>query len=161
MLCDHCKERDAVIQVTQIVDKGPVKHNLCERCASEKGFETTVSSPKSSLVEFLMPLQKALAASPAEIGRCGGCGSTLRDFQKTGRLGCPQCYSSFETSLRDLLRRVHGNHRHVGKRYDAPDPLAPAPEEGLPDLRARLQRAIENEQFELAAKLRDQIKVLE
>ena len=65
MLCDHCKERDAVIQVMQIVDKGPVKHNLCERCAAEKGFETTVSAPKSSLVEFLMPLQKALATSPS------------------------------------------------------------------------------------------------
>jgi protein arginine kinase activator len=161
MLCDHCKERDAVIQVMQIVDKGPVKHNLCERCAAEKGFETTVSSPKSSLVEFLMPLQKALATTPAEIGRCSGCGSTLRDFQKTGRLGCPLCYESFETSLRDLLRRVHGNHRHVGRRYEAPEPDGVSSPLGLPDLRDRLRRAIENEQFELAAELRDRIKVIE
>jgi protein arginine kinase activator len=139
-----------------------VKHNLCERCAAEKGFETTVSAPKSSLVEFLMPLQKALATSPSEIGRCGTCGSTLRDFQRTGRLGCAHCYVSFETSLRDLLRRVHGNHRHVGKRYVTPEE---APEEGaaagLGDLRDRLKRAIDNEQFELAAELRDRIRVLE
>ena len=161
MLCDHCKERDAVIQVMQIVDKGPVKHNLCERCAAEKGFETTVSAPKSSLVEFLMPMQKALATSPSEIGRCGSCGSTLRDFQRTGRLGCAHCYASFETSLRDLLRRVHGNHRHVGKRYVTPEEAPEHATVGMIDLRDRLRRAVENEQFELAAELRDRIRVLE
>jgi protein arginine kinase activator len=138
-----------------------VKHNLCERCAAEKGFETTVSAPKSSLVEFLMPLQKALATSPSEIGRCGTCGSTLRDFQRTGRLGCAHCYVSFETSLRDLLRRVHGNHRHVGKRYVTPEDAPVEGTAGLGDLRDRLRRAIDNEQFELAAELRDRIRVLE
>ncbi|HEU4563229.1 MAG TPA: UvrB/UvrC motif-containing protein [Gemmatimonadaceae bacterium] len=161
MLCDNCRERDAVIQVMQIVDKGPVKHNLCEKCAAEKGFETTVSAPKNPLVEFLMPAQKALPATLAEAGRCPFCSSTLRDFRTTGRLGCARCYTSFEASLRDLLRRVHGSHRHVGKRYEPPRPEMPESVGTLSELRERLRRAVENEQFELAAELRDQIRVLE
>ncbi len=90
------------------------------------------------------------------------CAATLRDFRATGRLGCARCYTSFEASLRDLLRRVHGGHKHVGKIYQPP---ASQTEGGattvLSELRDRLRRAVENEQFELAAELRDRIKVLE
>jgi protein arginine kinase activator len=161
MLCDNCRERDAVIQVMRIVDKGPVKHNLCEKCAAEMGFEPPLSTPKNPLVDFLMPAQKALPTAAGEAGRCPFCSATLRDFRATGRLGCARCYGAFGESLRDLLRRVHGSSKHVGKRYQPPA----APEEEslsvLSELRDRLRRAVENEQFELAAELRDRIKVLE
>ena len=162
MLCDNCRERDAVIQVMQIVDKGPVRHNLCEKCAAEKGFETTVNTPKNSLVEFLLPAQKALPATMAEVGRCPFCSATFRDFRASGRLGCARCYTTFESSLREVLRRVHGNHKHVGKRYQSPQMRPVAESAGLlSELRERLRRAVENEQFELAAELRDRIRVLE
>ncbi len=161
MLCDNCKERDAVVQVMQIVDKGPVKRNLCEKCAAELGFETTVSTPKHPLVEFLMPAQKQLPSLGSDAGRCPFCAATLRDFKTTGRLGCARCYSAFEGSMRDLLRRVHGNHKHVGKQYHPPQAQPAETGSLLTDLRERLRRAVENEQFELAAELRDRIKVLE
>lgn len=161
MLCDNCRERDAVIQVMQIVDKGPVKHNLCEKCAAEKGFEPPLSAPKNPLVEFLMPAQKALPATMAEAGRCPFCSATLRDFRTTGRLGCARCYDAFEVSLRDLLRRVHGSAKHVGKRYQPPSALHEEAPTVLSELRERLRRAVESEQFELAAELRDRIRVLE
>ena len=161
MLCDNCKERDAVVQVMQIVDKGPVKRNLCEKCAAELGFETTVSTPKHPLVEFLMPAQKQLPSMATDAGRCPFCAATLRDFKSTGRLGCARCYSAFEGSMRDLLRRVHGSHKHVGKQYRAPQAQPSEPGSLLVDLRERLRRAVENEQFELAAELRDRIRVLE
>lgn len=163
MLCDNCKERDAVIYVKKIVDKGPIELNLCEKCAADKGYETTVSAPKHPLVEFLMPAQKQLIAAggSGDSVRCAFCSSTLRDFSTTGRLGCARCYSAFETSLRDLLRRVHGSSRHVGRKYQAPE-LRPAPGGSvLNELRDRLRRAVESEQFELAAELRDRIKVIE
>ena len=86
---------------------------------------------------------------------------TYRDFKSSGRLGCAHCYGAFERSLRELLRRVHGNSRHAGRRYEPPRPEALEKVSTLGELRDRLRRAIEAEQFELAADLRDRIRVLE
>jgi protein arginine kinase activator len=162
MLCDNCRERDAVIQVTQVTEP-PVKQlNLCEKCAAERGIETQLSVPKEPLTQFILAVQqKALPASEADGSRCAFCQGTLRDFKNTGRLGCAYCYGAFETNLRDLLRRVHGNSKHQGKVYRSPQR---PPDEGatvLSELRDRLKRAIDQEQFEEAARLRDQIKVIE
>ena len=95
---------------------------------------------------------------------CPACGGTLQDFRHTGRLGCAQCYTTFESHLRDLLRRLHGSSQHVGERYAATTPPAgtPAgPARAAGELREQLKRAIEEENFELAAELRDRLKVLE
>jgi protein arginine kinase activator len=86
---------------------------------------------------------------------------TLRDFRQTGRLGCATCYATFEQSLRELLRRVHGNAKHRGRHYEPPPPNLLEGLSTLGELRERLRLAITNEQFELAAQIRDQIKVLE
>ncbi|HXG98155.1 MAG TPA: UvrB/UvrC motif-containing protein, partial [Gemmatimonadales bacterium] len=105
----------------------------------------------------------ALVPAGGEGLRCPACGSTLRDFRDTGRLGCDQCYSSFDTHLRDLLRRLHGSSQHVGERYDMPGAAGGAgdPRSELLELKAQLRRAVEGENFELAAELRDRIRVLE
>ncbi len=162
MLCDNCRERDAVIQVTQVTEP-PVKQlNLCEKCAAERGIETQLSTPKQPLADFILAVQqKSITSGEADGVRCAFCQATLRDFKNTGRLGCAYCYGTFEANLRELLRRVHGNSKHQGKDYAPPHG---APEEGgsvLTELRDRLKRAIDQEQFEEAAKLRDQIKVIE
>ena len=101
------------------------------------------------------------AALAADAQRCSFCGKTQKDFRASGRLGCAHCYAAFAESLRDLLRRVHGNARHVGRRY-RPLNLEAANKAGsLAVLRERLQRAIEREEFESAAALRDEIQALE
>lgn len=161
MLCDNCKERDSVITLTRSDEQGITELHLCEKCAAEKGVETTVNMPKHTLTEFILAVQKQLPAVPADAQRCPFCSATLRDFKATGRLGCARCYTAFEPSLRDLLRRVHGNSRHLGKTYQPPEPRLEEGASVLSELRERLRRAIEAEQFEVAAKLRDQIKVLE
>ena len=162
MLCDICHEFDAVIQVTQVTEP-PVKQlNLCEKCAAERGIETQLSVPKQPLTDFILAVQqKALPASEADATRCAFCQGTLRDFKNTGRLGCAYCYGAFETNLRDLLRRVHGNSRHVGKLYTPPAESMAEGATVLAELRDRLKRAIDQEQFEEAAKLRDQIRETE
>lgn len=163
MLCENCRERDAVVHFTKVVDGEMSKRHLCEKCAAELGVETSLTAPKSALVEFLMPAQKQLAVGGGvgDAGRCTFCSATLRDFKQTGRLGCARCYTAFEGTLRDLLRRVHGNARHVGRQYREPELTPPEGGSVLNELRDRLRRAVETEQFELAAELRDRIKVLE
>ena len=161
MLCDQCHERDAVLNLTQIVENAVTQLHLCEKCAAERGIETTVSMPKHPLGDFLKEAQQQALQLPGDAARCSYCGTSLRDFRASGRLGCAQCYGAFEHSLRDLLRRVHGSAQHVGRAYQVPNPAGLEKDASLGALRARLQKAIESEEFETAATLRDQIRTLE
>ncbi len=174
MQCENCHEREAVIHLTQIVNNTVTTMHLCEPCAAEKGVETSSSVAKFPLGDFLASLGKNAASEPAgEAGLdvpCPACGATLKDFRQSGRLGCANCYTAFEAHLRDLLRRLHGSTRHEGEGYRAgvvPSgrQLVPAAtlsaNRTLDDLKDALRKAIEAENFELAAELRDKIRVLE
>jgi len=161
MLCDNCGERDAAVHLTTIVNNEVRQQHLCEKCAAERGVETTVSVPKHPLGDFLHAVQQQLATPSAESGRCTFCGATMSDFRATGRWGCARCYTTFEVSMRELLRRVHGNSRHAGQSYQPPQPELDERATILGELKERLRRAIESEQFELAADLRDRIRVME
>ena len=135
--------------------------NLCEKCAAARGIETTVSMPKHPLSDFLSGVQQQLGNQQADAARCTFCSTTLREFRNSGRLGCMHCYGTFEQSLRELLRKIHGTARHAGVRYEPPAPVLLEGSSTLGELRERLRRAVETEQFELAASIRDQIKGLE
>jgi protein arginine kinase activator len=163
MRCDNCKERDAIINLTQVEHDTKVTLHLCEQCAQEKGIETGSAVLKSPLGTFLSAMGKgATLPVPADTVRCESCGATLRDFRDSGRLGCALCYQAFEAHLRDLLRRLHGSSQHVGERYLPPGANGEADgQSALLELRDQLRRAVESENFELAAELRDRIRVLE
>jgi protein arginine kinase activator len=126
-----------------------------------RGIETTVSMPKHPLSDFLSGVQQQLGSQQADAARCTFCSTTLREFRNSGRLGCMHCYGTFEQSLRELLRKIHGTARHAGVRYEPPAPALLERSSTLGELRERLRRAVETEQFELAASIRDQIKGLE
>jgi protein arginine kinase activator len=161
MVCDVCKEGDVVIELTQ-VEGAEVRHlHLCERCAAERGVETTLAAAKPQIGEFLQAVHQQVALGADDGGQCTFCGGTLRDFRASGRLGCAHCYDAFEKSLRELLRRVHGSSRHVGRRYDPPNESEMERAGTVAELRERLRRAVETEQFEVAATLRDQLKGIE
>lgn len=161
MLCDNCKERDAVVHLTRIVDNAVTQLHLCEKCAAAKGVETTLAIPQHPLGDILQAVQQQGVTAAEDASACAFCGATARDFRATGRLGCPHCYDAMERSLRELLRRLHGSSRHVGQRYEPPSAHDVDKPDTLHDLRDRLRRAVESEQFELAAELRDRIRVLE
>ncbi|MGH7644890.1 MAG: UvrB/UvrC motif-containing protein [Gemmatimonadales bacterium] len=164
MLCDNCKEREAVINLTQVEHDSKVTLHLCESCAQQKGVETGGSVLKSPLGGFITAMGKGGASVlPASLDglRCASCGGTMRDFRDTGRLGCAECYTAFDAHLRDLLRRLHGSSQHVGERYTAPGTAEADPRVRLLELKDQLRRAVDNENFELAAELRDRIRVLE
>ena len=165
MLCDNCKEREVEIHLTKVENDTKVTVHLCNQCAQQKGFETGDSILKSPLGGFIQAMGKggtSVLPSPADGLRCAACGSTLKDFRDSGRLGCAQCYQSFDGHLRDLLRRLHGSSQHVGERYVVPGGAGTAdPRLQLLDLKDQLRRAVDSENFELAAELRDRIRVLE
>ncbi len=161
MLCDQCKERDAVVHLTQIVESAVTQLHLCEKCAAERGVETTIATPKHPLGDFLKAVQQQAMLPSAESTKCAACGMTLKDFRATGRLGCSRCYGAFAVSLRELLRRVHGSAQHAGRTYSGPQPAPWQRANSLRELNDRLKRAIEQEAFEDAASLRDQLRGME
>lgn len=162
MLCENCKEREGILTVTTVIGGESRKVLLCEKCAAERGVEPEpVAPPQIGQLLQKLHQQPTLVGVVRDQARCDFCSATLGDFRATGRLGCPRCYAAFETSLRDLLRRVHGSARHTGRVYESPrrDELERQTQVG--ELRAQLKRAIEAEQFELAADIRDRLRVLE
>ncbi|HEX6669739.1 MAG TPA: UvrB/UvrC motif-containing protein [Gemmatimonadales bacterium] len=164
MSCDQCHEREAVIHLTQIVNEQVTTLHLCERCAAEKGVESPGGVAKTPLGSFLAAMGQDLSESVpvARTGEtCSRCGASLQDFRESGRLGCPECYRSFEVPLRDLLRRLHGSTHHMGERYAERDGEAADGKQQTAELREQLRLAVETENFELAAELRDRLRVLE
>jgi protein arginine kinase activator len=168
MSCDQCREREAVIHLTQIVNEQVTTLHLCEKCAAEKGVESPGSAVKTPLGSFLAAMGKGAEQPPTtrSADTCPRCGASFQDFRETGRLGCSDCYRAFEPPLRDLLRRLHGSTHHLGERYAgraASPPPAPEPpaRPDAADLREQLRVAVEAENFELAAELRDRLRVME
>ncbi len=157
MLCCICKEREATVHLTQIAGDKMQKVDLCEECAKTKG----VNDPTGfSLADLLLGLGASQeiehSAGGGEI-RCPRCGFTQADFKKAGRLGCPDCYKAFAEGLEGLLKSMHKGTRHVGK---VPESLRQTRDlsDRLKTLQKRLAKAIEEENFEQAALLRDEIK---
>jgi len=163
MQCDDCKDRPAAIHLTQIVNDSVTTVHLCEECAAAKGVQTGATVAKFPLSDFLATMGKGASSQlpPGDdAGACGSCGGTLQDFRESGRLGCPDCYDAFNQHLRGLLRRLHGSSQHVGEQYTREEG-GPSGGPSLAQLRERLRRAVETENFELAAEIRDRIRVME
>jgi protein arginine kinase activator len=157
MQCSICKEKPATVHLTQIVGEKMQKLDLCEDCAKAKGVNDPAGfALAADLVLGLGAQEIEQAAGGVEL-RCTRCGFTQADFKKSGRLGCPECYKTFSEGLGGLLKTMHKGTRHVGK---APEALRQSRENSdrLKSLQKKLSKAIESEDFELAANLRDEIK---
>jgi protein arginine kinase activator len=160
MLCDNCGQNESIIHLTHIKDNQVTTQHLCEECAAEAGLQPGDANVNFPLTDFLAQVGKA-PAEPATNGTCPYCGLKFEEFKKSGRLGCPQCYVSFETNLKGLMRRLHGGTQHLGKVYLPPNPTDAQNQEKLAGLRRKLSRAVEHEDFERAAEIRDLIRQLE
>jgi protein arginine kinase activator len=159
MICCVCKEKPATVHLTQIVGEKMQKLDLCEECAKAKGVNDPTSFAMADLMLGLGASQELdPTAGEVEI-KCPRCGYTQVDFKKSGRLGCPECYQTFADGLAGLLKTMHKGVRHIGK---TPEALRKSRETGdrLKLLQKKLNKAIEAEDFEMAAQLRDEIKAL-
>ncbi len=162
MLCDICNKNQATVHLTEIIDDQMNELHLCEECARQKSAQMEsqfgLSELLGGMVEFEKPTKEKI--HEAEIFKCPDCGLTYADFKKIGRLGCSGCYVTFKKFLGPLLKRIHGSSYHAGKSAFK---VAKTPKKkmDLQDLRLALQKAIEAEAFEEAAKIRDKIRGLE
>lgn len=161
MRCDHCGNDDAVIQLTKMKDNEMKVLHLCEACAAEEGLEAGPGAGSAPLADFLKQIGQGVGEEAVAAGRCPSCGMTPAQLKQVGRLGCAVCYSHYEQHLRGLLRRLHGGTQHVGKTALVASAGDTGRKTRVQSLRRSLQRAVEAEDFEHAAQLRDQIRRME
>jgi protein arginine kinase activator len=174
MQCQICKTRTATVHLTEIVDGQRTESHLCQNCAQKEGI--TIKS-QLSLNELLSSLiaahQQTDEQSEAESRTsCPICGMTMEMFRKNALLGCPEDYEVFEKSLLPIIEKAHdGNLTHKGKipqgasqtalGSDAKDLTQVKNENRIEELKKQLEQAVRDEDYELAAKLRDQLKALQ
>jgi protein arginine kinase activator len=163
MLCDNCKKNESTIRYTEIRNGGSLTRNLCDDCARSAGFadplEKTILSLGSAVTDAIKTFIERERG--AESLACPGCGLTAAEFRRTGKLGCCTCGTVFAGMIAPVLRRLHCPGRPAP---DASASAGPLPGEALPGTRLRLEQlmaqAVEQEDYELAAVLRDQLKEL-
>lgn len=159
MLCEECGKNDAAVHFTQMINGEKTEKKICKECAAKKGFQSAVGTV-DNIVSKMIAGHDPDHPEEVDTLACRNCGSSYGEFKNTGRLGCSSCYSVFEDRLKDLLRKIHGSTKHLGKvpaqKVDVVQVL-----QRIEDLRERLRRAVQAEQFEEAALLRDEIKRLD
>jgi len=157
MVCMVCKSNEATVHLTEVVEGKLKKVDLCETCAKAKGVDDPATFSLADLLLGLGASQELAPNSGGTEAKCPTCGFTQADFKKSGRLGCPECYRTFAEGLEGLLKTMHKGTRHIGKVPRSPHQGRDF-QEKLKVLQKKLEQAVAEEQFEEAARIRDEIK---
>lgn len=168
MRCENCGQREATVHQTMITNGQRTETHLCEVCARESGAMPDFSFPNLSIQQLLssflgqQPFGNPTAAKPQLKAEptCKYCGMTYSEFAQTGFLGCARCYEELEPHLLPLVKRIQGTTNHSGKVPKRTGGLA-RKRRDMQNLRRQLEESIQNERYEDAARLRDQIKQME
>jgi len=170
MQCENCGQRPATIHQTIVMNGQKQESHLCEVCARDQGqlgsAQPNFSFPNLSIQQLLSSFlgHEPFAGTPVmpktPEPRCANCGMAYSEFAEGGRLGCAQCYEYLEPHLVPLIKRIHGTTAHGGKAPKRTGGIVRKKRE-LAAMRQQLQSAIQNENYEEAARVRDAIKALE
>ena len=171
MLCQNCNKREANVKYTEIINGEKKEMHLCEECSEKLGLNNISFDMPINFSnffddifndyedEFIPLLEKTKTL------KCNKCGMTYDEFLKEGKFGCSNCYASFENKIEPILKRLHGETSHKGRKANQTIKKDNYVEVATPeisnikrDLQAELKKAIQEERYEDAAKIRDEIK---
>ncbi len=171
MLCERCKKNNASLFYKETVNGKTTTMSLCHECAKalESEGKLSLSSPFADnfphfgdiddlFSGFFAPAKKNAVVSAQK--QCSLCASTFADIVKNGKVGCAECYKTFRDELGKSIRSIHGNVKHIG-RVTGPEKEKNEKKKRLAALKKELRSAIDSQEFERAAELRDEIKKLE
>ena len=157
--CRRCA-KPATLHITEIRDGIAGVIHLCETCAREYLEKSPDGDGPASGTDLASKLEELMAESEGSPAICPNCGISFNEFRESGRFGCPHDYTEFLTELLPLLENIHEDSRHIGKRPRSM--VIGTQEQGkLIQLRNDQRLAIETEDYEAAARLRDEIANLE
>lgn len=161
MLCQKCKEKEANTHVKSVVNGEYTEYMLCSDCAKEMGYTNMWSDMHADINSIFGSFFSNALPARSQTTRCPICLSTYHDISQTGQVGCANCYEVFADELMPSIRRIHGNTTHYGKK-PAKDTQSAENQDNkevtVAVLKAELEKAISEQNFELAATLRDKIK---
>ena len=164
MQCQICNNNEATIHLTEINDGVRSELHMCEYCAAEKQIAVKNQIPLNELLSSLLavaPDEEQITLKTQARLQCPACGFTLEHLKDKSVLGCPLDYEVFEKSLMPLIENAHsGKTAHCGK-VPSKLPKNTKNQVDLLNLKARLEQAVKNEDYEQAAKIRDEIAVIE
>jgi len=163
MICEICKDKTAVFHVQQIMGEDVYEMHLCRDCASKKGISRDGKSFDFSLSKLLTGFIRntALPAkSINELDRCKTCGTKVSEMEEDGQVGCPNCYTSFRSSVAAAVSLNGSYIYHTGK---LPAKLKTYKTILIDKeyLKRELEEAVLNEEYENAVILRDKLTKLD
>ena len=161
MLCQNCGKYEAITHVKRIVNGESAEAHLCSDCAKALGYNDVFGGFGNTFGDLLGSFfgEPQVSAISSRTIRCEKCGNTFNDIVNSGKIGCADCYTTFYDKLLPSLQRIHGKTRHEGK-----NPTIIKAEvtnvNPIEDLEEQLRIAIDEQNFEKAAQLRDKINEL-
>ncbi len=161
MLCEYCKKNPVTTHIKAIINGEPTEYSLCAECAQKFGYGSLLTNLGYNFGGLLGEFFSEPEMSDlSETVHCKFCGASFDDIIHTGKVGCAQCYKTFSDRLIPLIQHIHGNTKHIGK-IPGGNMLQKRPNEQLSVMKRELREAIDTENFEHAADLRDKIKEIE
>lgn len=167
MKCSKCKKNEATVYYKQNINGKVTESALCSECAKKFKDEYDIGGKLNGMfnnifggADELNLLGGLLGVHPqgriAAAKVCPCCGATFKDFTKTGKAGCAECYNIFRDELGDTIMRIHSGNKHTGR---APKHFRAKieKEEKITKLKKELDEAVKEQKFEDAARIRDEI----
>ena len=173
MICEKCNKNPATLHMQQFINGTKTEIHLCQECSFKIDTNFSYEHLFQGILDAIQSkylnqgkdsagngiggagLQN-MAAAPS----CAKCGMSYDEFKNVGKLGCEACYQAFDKEINALFKNVQGSTRHEGK-YPQRTGVLLRQKRRADELRADLKKAVEEENFEEAARLRDIIKSLE
>lgn len=161
MICDLCKKREAVVYITKIENGKRSEIHLCAHCARKQGELGSLRDFNIIDNDFFRKMAYPAYEGDTETApACTVCGLTYDEFNREGKFGCPACYEAFKEEVPPLMRRIHGHSKHVGKVPNRGTGVFRTATQ-IKRLRQHLQKLVQDERYEEAAKVRDEIRTLQ
>lgn len=166
MKCQKCGVNEATTHIKTVVNGEYAEYVLCSECAKEMGYSNVFSDFATDFGSLLGSFFGNALPARTGAARCPVCGSTYTEIRKCGQVGCAACYETFADELMPSIKRIHGNTTHCGKHSSVAlarkeNPNTQKTKSRLESLKEKMAEAVKNQDFENAAKLRDEIKGLE
>lgn len=182
MLCENCGKNEANVKYTQIINGEKKETILCQECSNILGINNitfdipiTFSSMLGGLFEDIEKSKLFPEINPIKKLKCKNCNLTFEEFMQSGKFGCAECYNTFEEKVDEILKKIQGNNRHIGRLSNVEDIDKKEIENKqnhkeenkerkdekisqVERLKKDLKEAIKEERYEDAAKIRDEIK---
>ncbi|MBQ3157512.1 MAG: UvrB/UvrC motif-containing protein [Clostridia bacterium] len=166
VLCEECGVNEACYTISVMMNGQVTQRRLCADCMAKMNMNLAAGNVKHLLSAIMSAITggveaaAAAAVAPEDDVVCERCGTTLSQFTKSGKLGCPTCYTAFREQLTPMLQQIHGRTQHAGRK-PLDTEAAQRRRAAWERLSRQLEQAVAVEDFESAAQLRDQLRRLQ